>query len=276
MSFLTRKYPYPIKNDGSGIKECLIYAAIVVFILYFLQPFGISEFQGNKFLFSLLFGLVTFVCTLFFIYVVLYPMMRRAKTWRIWHHVLAIIALNLFIGSCNFFTIIILFKLPIMLGYLFRFLYWTLLIGTIIAVISTARNYQHHLRNRLEILLDKNTDEQEDIMVTIHDSRVRGNDIHIRINDLLYVEAQKNYVNVFHVEDGRMACSEIQATMAAVLKELEEYPNVFQCHRSFAVNVNNITNARGNSNGYTLTLGDNLATVPVSRAFVPKLKSFIA
>ena len=69
---------------------------------------------------------------------------------------------------------------------------------------------------------------------------------------------------------------EIQSTLAGVLDDLAEYGNIFQCHRSFVVNLNNISSAKGNSNGYTLELGDGLATVPVSRSFVPKLKSFIA
>ncbi|MBO4607329.1 MAG: LytTR family transcriptional regulator DNA-binding domain-containing protein, partial [Prevotella sp.] len=42
------------------------------------------------------------------------------------------------------------------------------------------------------------------------------------------------------------------------------------------VNVNNITSARGNSNGYQLTLGPSTATIPVSRSYVPQLKAFIA
>jgi len=69
---------------------------------------------------------------------------------------------------------------------------------------------------------------------------------------------------------------EIQTTFAAVLEDLSGFDNVFQCHRSFIINLNNISSAKGNSNGYILELGGGLVTVPVSRSFVPKLKSFIA
>ena len=105
---------------------------------------------------------------------------------------------------------------------------------------------------------------------------MRGNDVSLPINDLLYVEAQKNNVVVGYVKDGKLAKEELQTTLAAVLSDLGEYGNVFQCHRSFIVNLNNISSAKGNSNGYVLELGGGLATVPVSRSFVPKLKSFIA
>ena len=61
-----------------------------------------------------------------------------------------------------------------------------------------------------------------------------------------------------------------------MVDELREYQNIFQCHRSFVVNVNNITQAKGNSNGYQLRLGTCTTIIPVSRSYVPQLKSFIA
>ena len=76
--------------------------------------------------------------------------------------------------------------------------------------------------------------------------------------------------------DGKTQKTEIHTTLSAVLNDLSEYENIFQCHRSFVVNLNNITSAQGNSNGYQLLLGNCHTIVPVSRTFVPKLRSFIA
>ena len=95
------------------------------------------------------------------------------------------------------------------------------------------------------------------------------------MNDLLYIEAQKNNVAVFHKSDGKVCRDEIQTSLSAVLADLEAYENIFQCHRSFVVNVNNISSAKGNSNGYTLVMGTAPGTVPVSRSFVSKLTSFV-
>jgi DNA-binding LytR/AlgR family response regulator len=68
----------------------------------------------------------------------------------------------------------------------------------------------------------------------------------------------------------------VHTTLSTVIDELKDYENIFQCHRSFVVNVNNITSARGNSNGYQLRLGKCPSSIPVSRQYVPKLKAFIA
>ena len=70
--------------------------------------------------------------------------------------------------------------------------------------------------------------------------------------------------------------TELHTTLSAVLDELNDYGNIFRCHRSFVVNLNNITSAQGNSNGYRLLLGKCPTLVPVSRTYVPKLRSFIS
>ena len=44
---------------------------------------------------------------------------------------------------------------------------------------------------------------------------------------------------------------------------------------SFLVNVNNITSAKGNSNGYQLRLSNCRDIIPVSRTFVPELRAFV-
>ena len=92
------------------------------------------------------------------------------------------------------------------------------------------------------------------------------------------MEAQKNNVAVYYADKGKLGRKEVQTTLSAVLDELDDYRNIFQCHRSFVVNLNSkmVDSAKGNSNGYVLELGGGLATVPVSRSFVPKLKSYIA
>ena len=128
-----------------------------------------------------------------------------------------------------------------------------------------------YLRNQLEALLDKTTDQQTDITITIHDTNVRGNDLQIPINNLLYIEAQKNNVSVCYISNDKIATAEIHTTLAAVLEDLQTYLNIFQCHRSFVVNLNNITSAQGNSNGYQLKLGTCPTTVPVSRTYVPNI-----
>ena len=273
VSILKRKYPFEL-NDHP-VKEGLIAFVIVFLLLFFLQPFGISEYDGNKFLVSLAFGLVTFVCCLAMDYCIEVPLHKHIKTWRIWHQALTVFVEILIIGICNFLIACILFQYPVERLACLEMVYFTIIIGLIYTALSTSLSYQKYMRKRLDALLEKTTQEQEGVSVTLHDHRVRGNDLSLSLNDLLYIEAQKNNVVVVYISDGQVVRNEIQSTLASVLNDLKDYPNIFQCHRSFVVNLNSITSAKGNSNGYTLELGGGLATVPVSRSFVPQLKSFV-
>ena len=275
MSFLTRKYPFPQSGPHWYI-DCGIYSIIVFLILLFLQPFGFSMYQGNKFLVSLLFGIVTFCCCALYGVAVCMPLTKRVKPWRIWHQALNELGLILMIGICNFLLFSQIFHYPIKMGYFLAFLYWTLIIGFFISAVAVSINYHRQLRNQLGELLNKTTEQQTGVVITIHDTSVRGSDLQLPINDLLYIEAQKNNVSVCYMKDGKTETTELHTTLTAVLDDLREYGNIFQCHRSFVVNLNNITSAQGNSNGYQLKLGNCPSTIPVSRTFVPKLKSFIA
>ena len=275
MSILSRKYPF--EQSSHWLRDSAVYCIVVFLILYFLQPFGFSGTEGNKLLLSALFGVLTFLCCAVYGWAVAQPLQKRVKPWRIWHQALTVLGMVLFIGICNYILFSVYFHYPFFAWWLFlRFLYWTLIIGIIVSTLSVGTSYYRHLRGQLDTLLEKTTEEQKGVTVTIHDTRVRGNDVSLPINDLLYVEAQKNNVAVGYVKDGKLVREELQTTLAAVLGDLGEYGNVFQCHRSFIVNLNSISSAKGNSNGYVLELGGGLATVPVSRSFVPKLKSFIA
>ena len=273
-SFLTRTYPF--KQSPHWLRDSIVYGVVIWAILFVLQPFGFSMYRGSKFLVAALFGLVTSGCYAVYGLSVVRTLHARVKPWRIWHQAFTVLGLILFIAVCNFILFSFIFKYPITIRFFLAFLYWTMIIGTIITTLAIVIDYNRNLRDRMEELLSNTTEEQKDISVTISDHNVRGNDLTIPINDLLYVEAQKNNVSVCFVKDGKLQTTEIHTTLTAVAEELKDYDNIFQCHRSFIVNVNNITSARGNSNGYQLTLGSCPASIPVSRSYVSRLKSFIA
>ena len=273
MNFLKRKYPF--KQSDNLLLDSLIYGVIIWAILYLLQPFGFSVYRGNKFLIAGVFGLVTSVCYALYCWGVLRPLLRRVKPWRIWHEACAVLGLILFIAICNVLLFSVIFRYPITLEFFLMFLYWTVVIGIFITALSMGINYNRSLRERMEAMLTNTTEEQRDISITIHDTNVRGADLSLPINNLLYIEAQKNYISVCYLKEGKPAFTEIHTTLTAVVEELKEYENIFQCHRSFVVNVNNITSAKGNSNGYQLTLGPCTNSIPVSRSYVSQLKKFV-
>lgn len=272
LSILTRVYPF--QENRHWLRDSAICCAIVFLILFLLQPFGFNMYRGNKLLVSLLFGIAAFGSSIVFGLVVRL-IQKRISPWRIWHEACYILALIMLIYICNLCIFSLIFHYPMTMDFCLISLCWTLIIGMIITVFAIGVSYSRHLRNELASMLNKNTEEQSDIQVTIHDTAVRSKDLTIGINDFLYAEAQKNNVVIYYLSEGQVMSTELRCTLGSILEDLS-YGNIFQCHRSFIVNMNNISSAKGNSNGYQLMLGNCRNQVPVSRTYVPKLKSFIA
>ena len=271
---LTRKYPFAQSNHW--LREGVIYGAIIWAILFLLQPFGFSLYQGNKCLMAAAFGLVTMLCYVIYGYTVMRCLPKLVKTLRVWHDGAAVLGLILFIAIGNFLLFAWTLNAPVTISIFLLFLWWTLIIGVAITAISVGMAYNRYLKHQMEALLNNTTEEQRDITITIHDQNVRGNDLELPINDLLYIEAQKNNIAVCYLHNGKPTIMTLHTTLSAAIDELRAYDNLFQCHRSFVVNVNNITQAKGNSNGYQLRLTNSHSTIPVSRQYVPRLKDFIA
>lgn len=274
MPYLTRKYPF--KQSEHWLRDCLVYGVIIWAILWLLQPFGFSEFRGNKFLVSACFGLITSCCCAIYSWLILNRLPKSITPWCIWHQGCALLGLIVFIAICNFLLFSFVYHFPVTFWIFLIFLYWTLIIGILMSVLTISIAYNRYMRDKMEKLLSNTTEDQKDITITIHDNNVRGNDLSMPINSLLYIEAQKNNISVCFTKEDKPTYVEVHTTLTAVVEELKAYENIFQCHRSFVVNVNNITSARGNSNGYQLRLGNSPSAIPVSRSYVPQLKAYIA
>ena len=273
-NLLTRKYPFA--QSSHWLRDSVIYGLIIWAILYLLQPFGFSQYQGNKCLVAAAFGVVTMVCYVLYGYTVMRHLPKLVKTLRVWHDGAAVLGLILCIAIGNFLLLVALFDMPVTLRLFLLFFWWTLIIGAVITAMSVGIEYNRYLKHQMEALLNNTAEEQRDITITIHDQNVRGNDLELPINNLLYIEAQKNNIAVCYLRDDKPTTIVLHTTLSAAIDELRDYENIFQCHRSFVVNVNNITQAKGNSNGYQLRLTNSYTTIPVSRQYVPRLKDFIA
>jgi adenylate cyclase len=90
--------------------------------------------------------------------------------------------------------------------------------------------------------------------------------IRLPLSDLLYIEAQDNYCNVFYHKEGKVATQLLRATLADLEKQLV-HPEIVRCHRSYVVNRMVGFQLKGNSKKYYLT-SDRLpeTEIPVSRS----------
>ncbi|BBA29445.1 hypothetical protein PMEL1_01383 [Prevotella melaninogenica] len=263
-----------IQTNATSWRTSVALGVGIFLFLYLLQPFGISQYRGSIFLMCLGFCLMTifvqWLCAFFFFkrpsrkdvpitngYIILYSIAIEFA-----------MAISMTLYAAFFF------QMPLTWQLFSTFFYWTFLVWVIVTAIFTLVNYNRMLNSRLEEMIKKTSDEQEGILITLHDQNLRGTDLTLPINNLLYIEARKNNVCVCYIKEGKVVKAELRSTLIALKDDLP-YDNIFQCHRSFLVNINNITSAKGNSNGYQLRLLGCEDIIPVSRTFVPGLRHFV-
>lgn len=167
-----------------------ITAGIVIFLmLYLLQPFGFSQFRGNKFLVALGFGVITSICNGVFSYLFFGVILRKVTKVTVLIFGLFSIALMLLIALTNSFYAAYVFHVSLSWQLVFIFLYWGLIVGVVMTVISMSIQYNRFLRTKLNLLLEKTDESQRGIAILIHDQAVRGSHISILINDFLSCKA---------------------------------------------------------------------------------------
>lgn len=85
---------------------------------------------------------------------------------------------------------------------------------------------------------------------------------------LLHIEAQGNYVFVYHLEHGTTQKTLLRTTMKKLERQLHPH-GVIRCHRSFLVNTSRIAKVAGNAHQLQLYLDGYADSIPVSRSYVP-------
>lgn len=98
----------------------------------------------------------------------------------------------------------------------------------------------------------------------------------LRLSDLLYIEADGNYLKVFHMSDGRVRADMIRATSKQLEDDLHMYPMIVRCHRAFLVNLQQVEQIVSKSGSMHLVIKHIHESVPVSRSNMAQVKESIS
>lgn len=97
----------------------------------------------------------------------------------------------------------------------------------------------------------------------------------IEADDLMYVEADGNYVKVVYRKADGVGRKLLRCTMKQAEGTVADCPFIIRCHRAFLVNIRWVVKVDGNSQGFRLSLEGCEEEVPVSRAYTNEVKSRI-
>ncbi len=285
--------PYPAEN---GIKGTLINAAgISVFLFAFMfifGPFGISNAHPSEKFWSVsLFAVINFICILIFYLISqsLFPHFFREEKWTVGKEIISIASILILITFVC--TIVSVFYF----GSSFSFGGFFILTGKIFSIallpvgFSILTKYNTMLKRNLkaaekmsqslhEIVPERNENEvhlvNESPLIVFKQER-GGNNFKVPLDKFIYAESEGNYLLVHYLENNLVQSQKVRTTIKQMEEEYSEFNNLFRSHRAYWVNMNFVENVNGNSRGYTLFIKDIQQEIPVSRKYIPLLKSFL-
>lgn len=162
---------------------------------------------------------------------------------------------------------------------LLLFQFFTLVVGAFPSTILVISNQNRLLKRNLAaveelssfIKTDEKYQETEPELIKIQ-SEGENDDIIVKDSELLFIEAQGNYISIVYFHNQKVQRNLIRATMKRIEESLSSYDYLFRCHRAYIVNLNQIENLSGNSQGIQLIFKNIDKEILVSRSYVKDFK----
>ena len=275
--------PYP--SVISPWKVVVVPAVIIFLVLYLLQPFSIARIGSGKLWVTLGSACISAGVSSLFVWVLpwMFPKYYEERAWTLGKEVLSTLALLLCITVCVWFYVSWLCGVMPGVRLFFTVLLWVLILGAFPTVLFAMWNRNIRLaRNlreatELNLRLSKKQEAEEMPSATLVFSGGTKDTLVMDARSFLYAESEGNYVRLHYLslKDNRPVSRLLRLTMKQAEAAVASAPFIVRCHRAFLVNLHQVTKMDGNSQGYRLRLEECAEEVPVSRAYVRRVKLLI-
>lgn len=96
----------------------------------------------------------------------------------------------------------------------------------------------------------------------------------LKPEDLLYFESSDNYVTVHFRKNQRISREMIRNSMKNIETDFEAF-NCIRCHRSFIVNLHNVSSIKKDGRAYTVNIEGVAFQIPISRGYVKSVQDHL-
>lgn len=271
------------------LKVSLLFGLFVFGFLFLFKPFTLSTFVGFLLEYTAIIGVFTFFGSFFMLYIppLIFKNYFKEDNWNIGRNIFFIFISILLVGTLLWYFAggyketkgVKNITLP-------AYLFYSVLVGTIPTFFSIyvnekvtrvkrekrAQEISSYKKNKLLVAKKKKLKQTIKIY-----SENKKEHLLLNINELVYITSQGNYASFFLKSQSNHLKEEIlRATLTKIDLQLEKYPNVIRCHKSYIVNSNYVDDVIGNARGYLLNSSLIPFKIPVSRGFSKKsLKSLL-
>ena len=278
--------PYPLFYQRWNV--ALISCGIVFFILLLFQPFGISAISHNKLGILLGYMVVTglFLCIPVYLLPFLFPDFYEDERWTVGKHLLNNLFIFFFIAVGLWLYSDWIFGWGLRWDIFCSFPASTVVVGIFPTAFFVMLNRNRFLASHLQEAMEMNQYLQKAESIPNCNRMENGKEyivfsggtkesFELIASDLLYVEAEGNYVKIVYRKNEKCTQKMLRATMKQVEEVSRPFSYIVKSHRAFLVNLCAVSKVSGNSQGYRLFLYDCEDSIPVSRAYSKEVKMLI-
>lgn len=281
--------PYPELRQRW--KTVVLPSLLVLFILYFLQPFGISKMEGEKLPVLAGYAVVSSVMLAVAVYVLpaLFPGWHREERWTVGKEMLSTLLLCVLITLGNWCYTAGVFGWELNLRLLAVCLLWMMVIGPfpIVLFVMWNRNLQLHRNLQEAVKINARLAEKicagaepecgaAEVGAEVLLEGGKKENLALDASLLLYAGSEGNYVRLYYLDagSGKPAMKLLRLTMKQAEEAFSDYPYIIRCHRAYLVNLHRVVKVTGNAQGYRLHLEECEGEVPVSRSYAGEVKEY--
>jgi len=260
----------------------------VSLFLVIFQPFGSEDYVMEGRTWVLIgYGLVTSLVLLFDMLLLpgIFPGIFNETKWNLFRGICFQLLHIIFISTGNILYSYFIVGKELNIISVLGFFLTTLSIGVFPVTISILTFHHYLLKKYVEstekinerIVSSENQrgETAEKSKIVVITSETGKEKIEINLKALLFIKSIDNYVEVYRADNNDIDKILLRSTLKRIEENLKAYPLLFRCHRTYIINVNNIFNVTGNSQGYKLKFKGVDYLIPVSRDYSKKLFKLI-
>ena len=274
--------PYPFLSSLKARILLIIGSSLFVyFFLLIYQPFGGAEVPDKPTFFmgfatSVLIGLASG----YILFPSLFPKWFMPEEWTIKKEILLLGGALFLISILNY-----LYNSIIGANYapqhsLLEFIGITLAVG-VFPILGLIFFLELYMRRRneeaakklslpLSAVAERNVPME---VVTISSDNLKEGAFSLPLTSFLFASAEGNYCTLFFLENQQLQRKLLRLNMKNLEGQLQAFPSVIRCHRSYLINKEKIRQMKGNARSLILKLEGYHGEIPVSRAYSKEMLS---
>ena len=94
----------------------------------------------------------------------------------------------------------------------------------------------------------------------------------VKLDNLYYIKAEDNYINVFYQRSGAIASYMLRCKMKTIEDNCLDSSSLMRCHRSYIVNIKKVSVLHNEADGFVIDFErEGLDSIPVSKTYSAKV-----